>query len=228
MSEQKLSRKEFLENLTEEYKAKTQVIKSALSAAGISEHNFSASSQAQVRDMAEIAVALDIKDDSDTSFLLSILKQKTDQLDLTIETDALKYKVDNLKRKLVALSNTITELQKETILEAQAETAQAKLNIEELSSDLKTMSKRKTKLSDELQQIEKEPALPQDCPTHADILNLVQVLNAKQLEIRRLEVQLAVFHRLPFNLVEAQRKLDDTKKELEVFEAEMVNKTPFL
>lgn len=199
---------------TEEYKSDTSYLEDFLMASvGLSASSLSSNGSGFLKMLVDSSLALQLKDTSQTSFMLAIDDLTSDRL--TSENRSQREILSELSKKLtesIMLEKSLqADLQKidHDVTEQHAKAENKKQNMDFFVKKMKEWSQLSKNLENELKKVGFDPSL-----NHRSLVELSEKLENVKKEVTSLNAKLKSYLDLTPNLYAAKVKVEETKLEL--------------
>ncbi|XP_032890226.1 HAUS augmin-like complex subunit 1 [Amblyraja radiata] len=199
---------------TEEYKSDTSYLEDFLMASvGLSASSLSSNGSGFLKMLVDSSLALQLKDTSQTSFMLAIDDLTSDRL--TSENRSQREILSELSKKLtesIMLEKSLqADLQKidHDVMEQNTKAENKKQNMDFFVKKMKEWSQLSKNLENELKKVGFDPSL-----NHRSLVELSEKLENVKKEVASLNAKLKSYLDLTPNLYAAKVKVEETKLEL--------------
>ncbi|KAL4228090.1 HAUS augmin-like complex subunit 1 [Mactra antiquata] len=216
---------EDLRQKAEEYNAESNRLENILKKISLTSASLSKSGEMSLRTLANLALTLQTKDASDTSFILA-LQHLDDQIRQTEHARRAQQKILNrLKEKIKTavithsdLTNSLDHLEKKNI-EEQPEMEKHGRDIQFIRSKVKEYKSHVKKLEGHLEKTGADPSVH-----HDSLVKRSEELEKLRQEIIPLRTQMEAYHGLPPDAIKAHMKLDEMKERVASLEEQLTKK----
>ncbi|XP_072898395.1 HAUS augmin-like complex subunit 1 [Hemitrygon akajei] len=209
---------EDLKQKTEEYKSDADYVQDfIMDSVGLSTSSLSSTGSSCLKTLVDSSLALNLKDTSQTSFVLAINDLTSDRLEA--ENRRQRDLISELSKKLteiIMLEKSLqTDLLKtdDDVIEAKAKAENRKQNMDVFIKKMKEWSQLSQNLENELKKVGFDSSLD-----HRSLVELSEKLKNVNQEVASLNEKLKSYQDLTPNLYAAKVKIEETKLELKKFE----------
>ncbi|XP_048451104.1 HAUS augmin-like complex subunit 1 isoform X1 [Rhincodon typus] len=197
-----------------EYKSDADYLQGfIMESVGLSSTSLSSNGSSCLKNLVNSSLALDLKDTSQTSFVLAIKDLASDCL--AAENRSQVVVISDLSKKLTETINLEKSLEKDLLqtdaclIEAKAKAECKKQNAEFFRKKMKEWSQLSQSLESDLKQVGFDA-----CLDHQSLVELSERLENVKKEVESLNAKLKSYHDLTPNFYSAKVKIEETKLEL--------------